>query len=78
MKQFKEQLFKVLSRNDTGETGGHQSGISIPKNVASSSIFPQMSRFILNPRRDVCFIDEGGKEWDLQYIYYNDKFAIKQ
>ena len=42
MTQFEEQLFKVLSRNDTGETGGHQSGISIPKNVASSSIFPKI------------------------------------
>ena len=40
MKHYKEQLFKVLSRNDTGETGGHQSGISIPKAVAGSSIFP--------------------------------------
>ena len=42
MSQFEEQLFKVLSRNDTGETGGHQSGISIPKDVAKSSIFPNM------------------------------------
>lgn len=77
MKQFEEQLFKVLSRNDTGETGGHQSGISTPKNVASSSIFPKMSKLILNPRRDVTFTDEGGKEWNLQYIYYNDKYHGK-
>jgi hypothetical protein len=69
MKQFEEQLFKVLSRNDTGETGGHQSGISIPKSVAKSSIFPTMSQSILNHRKDVTFIDEGGKEWNLQYIY---------
>ena len=77
MTQFEEQLFKVLSRNDTGETGGHQSGISIPKNVASSSIFPKMSKLILNPRREVSFTDEGGKEWNLQYIYYNDKYHGK-
>jgi hypothetical protein len=77
MKQYNEQLFKVLSRNDTGETGGHQSGISIPKNVAKSAIFPQMSKLFLNPRRDVTFIDEGGKEWNLQYIYYNDKYHGK-
>lgn len=77
MKKFKEQLFKVLSRNDTGETGGHQSGISIPKAVASSSIFPKMSTQFLNPRREVTFIDEGGKEWVLQYIYYNDKYHGK-
>ncbi len=77
MKQFKEQLFKVLSRNDTGETGGHQSGISIPKFVASSTIFPRMSKDILNHRRDISFIDEGGKVWNLQYIYYNDKYHGK-
>lgn len=61
--EFKEQLFKVLSKNDTGETGSHQSGISIPKAVANSSIFPTMSREILNQRRDVSFIDEGGRKW---------------
>ena len=75
--KFKEQLFKVLSRNDTGETGGHQSGISIPKAVASSSIFPKMSKDILNQRREITFVDEGGKEWNLQYIYYNDKYHGK-
>ena len=77
MKQFKEQLFKVLSRNDTGETGGHQSGISIPKVIARSSIFPKMSTDFLNPRREIVLIDEGGKEWNLQYIYYNDKYHGK-
>ena len=77
MKKFKEQLFKVLSRNDAGETGGHQSGISIPKSVASSSVFPIMSTEILNPRREIIFTDEGGKDWILQYIYYNDRFHGK-
>ncbi len=77
MTQFVEQLFKVLSRNDTGETGGHQSGISIPKNVARSSIFPQMTTSILNQRKELTFIDEGGREWNLQYIYYNDKYHGK-
>ena len=53
MREFKEQIFKVLSRNDTGETGGHQSGISIPRAIASSSIFPEMSKNILNQRREI-------------------------
>ncbi len=74
---YKEQLFKVLSRNDTGETGGHQSGISIPKAVASSSIFPKMSKEILNQRREINFYDESGTKWILQYIYYNDKYHGK-
>lgn len=77
MKNFKEQLFKILSRNDTGETGSNQSGIAIPKAVASSSIFPKMSIQFLNPRREITFIDEGGKEWVFQYIYYNDKYHGK-
>jgi hypothetical protein len=77
MKQFIEQLYKTLSRNDTGETGGHQSGISIPKIVANSSIFPRMSQSVLNPRREIVFIDEGGNEWIFQYIYYNDKYHGK-
>ena len=77
MKEFKEQLFKVLSRNDTGETGGHQSGISIPKSVATSNVFPHMSKTILNQRREITFTDEGGRDWILQYIYYNDKYHGK-
>jgi hypothetical protein len=77
MSNFTERLFKKLSRNDTGETGSHQSGISIPKSVAHSSIFPKMSTAILNQRREISFIDEGGREWKLQYIYYNDKYHGK-
>lgn len=77
MSHYKEQLFKVLSRNDTGETGGHQSGISIPKFVAQSSVFPKMNRDILNHRCDITFTDEYGNNWDMQYIYYNDKYHGK-
>lgn len=70
--KFKEKLFKVLSRNDTGETGGHQSGISIPKSVAGSSVFPHLGTETLNPRVTVTFYDERNIAWTFQYIYYND------
>ena len=70
--QFKEKLFKVLSRNDTGETNSHQSGISIPKKVASSEIFPHFGIETLNPRVEVTFFDENNLAWRFQYIYYND------
>ena len=70
--QFKEKLFKVLSRNDTGETNSHQSGISIPKIVASSEIFPHLGIETLNPRVEVTFFDENNLAWRFQYIYYND------
>ena len=72
------KLFKVLSKNDTGETNSHQSGISIPKSVASSGIFPILSTDVLNPRTDVTFYDEEGIAWTFQYIYYNDVFFGKK
>ena len=70
--QFREKLFKVLSRNDTGETNSHQSGISIPKKVATSEIFPHLGVETLNPRVEVTFFDENNVAWRFQYIYYND------
>lgn len=69
---YKEKLFKVLSRNDTGETNSHQSGISIPKAVANSEVFPHLGTDRLNPRVDITFYDENNIAWHFQYIYYND------
>ena len=36
-------ISKVLSANDTGETGGHQAGILIPKSEIILSFFPKLS-----------------------------------
>lgn len=72
-----EKFFKTLSRNDTGETRSHQSGISIPKLVAKTSVFPQLGKDELNPRTEVCFFDEENTCWKFQYIYYNDIFHGK-
>lgn len=77
MNNLTAKLFKVLSRNDTGETHSHQSGISIPKAVANSGIFPCLGTETLNPRTDIFFSDESGREWAFQYIYYNDAFFGK-
>lgn len=74
---IKEKLFKVLSKNDTGETNSHQSGISIPKAVAKSSIFPQLGTDVLNPRTSIVFYDLEGEMFEFQYIYYNDIFFGK-
>ena len=71
------KVFKTLSRNDTGETNSHQSGISIPKKVASSGIFPDLGTEILNPREELIFFDKDNKVWKFQYIYYNDVFFGK-
>lgn len=71
------KVYKVLSKNDTGETHSHQSGITIPKVVAKSGIFPELSTEILNHRKDITFFDEDGVAWNFQYIYYNDIFFGK-
>ena len=71
------KIYKTLSKNDTGETKSHQSGITIPKIVAKSGIFPELSSEILNHRKEVVFFDEEGVAWNFQYIYYNDIFFGK-
>ena len=72
-----EKIFKTLSRNDTGETNSHQSGISIPKNIVKIGIFPDLGIEELNPRRSLEFYEEDGTCWTFQFIYYNDYFFGK-
>ena len=55
---MKEKVFKILSRNDVGETGSHQSGMSIPKAVMETGIFPKLGTSKLNPRSIVEFYEE--------------------
>ena len=71
------RIYKTLTRNDTGETHSHQSGITIPVNVARSGIFPELGIKELNPRTVVVFYDENKVAWKFQYIYYNDVFFGK-
>lgn len=75
---LKSKLSKVLSKNDTGETHSHQSGISIPKAIANEDIFPRLGTDRLNPRTTVTFLDEEEELWSFQYIYYNDVFFGKE
>ncbi len=72
------RIYKVLSKNDTGETHSHQSGITIPVDVARSGIFPELGIKELNPRIEVIFYDEQKRPWKFQYIYYNDVFFGKE
>lgn len=74
MIEYKIKVWKTLSRNDTGETRSHQSGISIPKEIAQSAIFPQLGIETMNPRIEVLFYDEDDIAYKFQYIYYNDVF----
>ena len=74
MTVFKENsaISKILSSNDTGETGGHQAGILVPKNPAILKFFPVLGNEEKNPRSILSFFDETGKRWDFAFIYYNN------
>lgn len=65
---------KILSRNDTGETGGHQAGILIPKTQEILSFFPSLDDHEKNPRLLMTFYDHLGEQWTFSFIYYNNKF----
>lgn len=68
------KIVKKLSANDIGVTGTHQSGILIPKNIDIISFFPKLDKEKLNPRVHIRFKDEGDKEWEFAFIYYNNYF----
>jgi len=74
----KIKIYKTLTRNDTGETKSHQSGITIPKEIADTEIFPKLGINQLNPRIEIIFFDEEKTAWKFQYIYYNDIYFGKE
>lgn len=67
-------ISKVLSANDTGETGGHQAGILVPKDESILTIFPELDAKTKNPRSVLKFEDPSGEKWNFNFIYYNNKF----
>lgn len=66
-------ITKILSANDTGETGGHQAGLLIPREEHILSFFPKLDASRLNPRFHLRFEDQGGHFWEFAFIYYNNK-----
>lgn len=67
-------LHKILSKNDTGETGGHQDGFHIPKTREALLFFPQLEEGARNPRAQIVFLDtESNEQWTFSFIYYNNK-----
>lgn len=64
---------KILSANDTGETGGHQAGILVPKDASILSFFPHLDASIKNPRVVLHVVDDTGREWTFNFIYYNNR-----
>lgn len=71
---MKTTIEKVLSANDTGETGGHQAGLLIPKAALTLEFFPHLDSSTKNPRCVIDLRDPAGDEWTFNFIYYNNKF----
>jgi hypothetical protein len=63
---------KVLSPNDTGETGAHQAGLFIPWDIVEIGFFPKLDPSIKNPRCVIDLRDAAGEEWTFNFIYYNN------
>ena len=66
-------ISKLVSANDTGETGGHQSGILVPKDPKLLSFFPILDSNSLNPRAHLTFTDSSEEKWEFAFIYYNNR-----
>lgn len=72
--EMKELHSKVLTKNDTGETGGHQGGIVVPKgNLALLNFFPTVDIEEFNPQVWIHCEDPDGVVWKMRYVYYNGK-----
>ena len=69
-----EAIEKVLTANDTGETGSHQAGICVPKASNILDFFPILEVDLKNPRTALGITDDLGLEWTFNFIYYNNKF----
>lgn len=78
MEDKPKAITKVLSLNDSGETGGHQAGILIPKAGDVLRFFPDLEEGEKNPRVALYFMDDTGKEWKFNFIHYNNKFFDKK
>lgn len=66
-------IIKHLSRNDTGETGGHQAGILVPREPEILAFFPMLDPNEYNPRHRLVFRDPLGTKWTFSFIYYNNR-----
>ncbi|WP_306149765.1 MULTISPECIES: EcoRII N-terminal effector-binding domain-containing protein [unclassified Roseibium] len=65
---------KTLTANDTGETGGHQAGIHIPKSQTDLlALLPYLDPDQKNPDAWLELVDDEKTVWRVRYVYYNNK-----
>jgi hypothetical protein len=65
---------KLLTKNDAGETGGHQGGICVPRaNAELIDFFPRLKPDQYNPESWITCIDELDVKWEMRYVYYNGR-----
>jgi Restriction endonuclease EcoRII, N-terminal len=65
---------KILSANDTGDTGTHQAGILIPKSETGLlGMLPQLDASVYNPSSYLTVQGSDGDRFQLRFIYYNNK-----
>lgn len=74
MSESRTSIIKKLSANDLGLTGGHQSGIVIPKQGEILETLPYLDVETINPFVVIRGYDPVfDKDYNLRYIYYNGK-----
>lgn len=74
----KKAFEKVLTANDTGQSGSHQAGVLIPKSDAELHAFlPELDPAVKNPSTWITFTGRDGTCWRFRYIYYNNKLHEK-
>ncbi len=73
------QIEKKLTQNDTdtGDKKTNQAGVLIPKQAGFLGFFPPLDPKTFNPRVVMDFVDDAGKEWSFNFIYYNNKLFQK-
>ena len=65
---------KPLTANDTGETGGHQAGIHIPKSqIDLIALLPSLDPAQKNPDAWLEMTDDTEVLWRFRYVYYNNR-----
>ena len=66
-------FLKVLTANDTGERGSHQSGIHVPRRAwEMPGLLPPLASGVKNPEAVVIVRDENSREWKFRYVFYNN------